>query len=239
MRQHDYEEAERLLRESLALFRRLDETRGLAYAQTNLALLAVARARYADAEPLLVEGARLARTLGDPNLLVVNLGHLAIVVHARRDPEKAASYFEEALTVARNIPNGFLTSSVLTYKGRAECSDGNLELAEVSLAESLTIAGELKDPVVTVWALERFAELAIPKQAPKRAATIWGAAARLREKIGIPIPLNEEADYERGVATTRVALGEDAFDEAWSEGSAMTLDDAVRYALGVKTRRDA
>jgi tetratricopeptide (TPR) repeat protein len=239
MRQHDYEEAERLLRESLALFRTLDETRGLAYAQTNLALLAVARGQYADAEPLLVECVGVARARSDPNLLVVNLSHLGIVVHAQGDTEKAASYFEEALTVARNIPNGFLASSVLTYKGRAECSDGNLELAEASLAESLTIAGDLKDPVVTAWALERFAELAIPKQAPKRAATIWGAAARLREKIGIPIPLNEEADYTRAVATARVALGENAFDKAWSEGSSMTLDDAVRYALDEQAGRDS
>jgi hypothetical protein len=122
-------------------------------------------------------------------------------------------------------------SSVLTYKGRAECSDGNLDLAEASLAESLTIVGDLKEPVITVWALERCAELAIPKRAPKRAATIWGAAARLRDEIGIPIPFNEEADYKRAVATTRVALGEDAFDKAWSEGSAMELDAAVRYAL--------
>jgi tetratricopeptide (TPR) repeat protein len=216
----------------------MDETRGLAYAQTNLALLAVARGRYADAEQLLVECVGVARARGDPNLLVVNLGHLAIVVHAQGDTEKAAPYFEEALTVARNIPNGFLTSSVLTYKGRAECSDGNLELAEASLAESLTIAGHLMDPVVTAWALEGFAELAVPQLAPKRAATIWGVAARLREKIGIPIPCNEEADYRRAVATTRIALGEDAFDKAWNEGSAMALDDAVRYALGVQAPRD-
>ena len=128
---------------------------------------------------------------------------------------------------------------MLTYKGRAECGDGNLELSEASLAESLTIAGDLKDPVVTVWALEGFAELAIPKQAPMRAATIWGAAARLREKIGIPIPLNEEADYMRAVAATRVALGDDGFDEAWREGSTMTLDDAVRYALGGQAGRDS
>ncbi len=129
MRQHDYKEAERLLRESVALFRTLDEARGLTYAQSNLALLAVARGQYADAERLLVECVAAARALRDPNLLVVNLGHLAIVVHAQGDSDKAASYFEEALTVARNIPNGFLTSSVLTYKGRAECSDGNLEHA--------------------------------------------------------------------------------------------------------------
>ena len=239
MCQRDYEEAERLLLESLALFRALDETRGLAYAQTSLALLAVARGQYADAGPLLVECVGVARARSDPSLLVVNLGHLAIVVHAQGDSEKAASYFEEALTVARNIPNGFLTSSVLTYKGRAECSDGNLELAEASLAESLAIVGDLKEPVITVWALERCAELAIPKRAPRRAATLWGAAARLREEIGIPIPFNEEADYKRAVVTMRVALGEDAFDKAWNEGSAMTLDEAVRYALGVQTGRDA
>jgi predicted ATPase len=231
MCQRDYEQAERLLLESLALFRTLDETRGLAYAQTSLALLAVARGQYADAGPLLVECVGVARARSDPSLLVVNLGHLAIVVHAQGDSEKAASYFEEALTVARNIPNGFLTSSVLTYKGRAECSDGNLELAEASLAESLTIVGDLKEPVITVWALERCAELAIPKRAPKRAATLWGAAARLREEIGIPIPFNEEGDYKRAVATMRVALGDDAFDQAWREGSAMGPEEAVHYTL--------
>jgi len=58
-----------------------------------------------------------------------------------------------------------------------------------------------------------------------------GAAARLREKIGIPIPFNEEADYKRAVATTRGALGDDAFDQAWREGSAMEPEEAVRYAL--------
>jgi hypothetical protein len=34
-------------------------------------------------------------------------------------------------------------------------------------------------------------------------------------------------------------LGEEAFDKAWSEGSAMTLNDVVRYALGAQTERHA
>jgi len=235
MRQRDYEGAARLLGESLTLFRSLDESRGLAYVQTNLALLAVAWGHYADAEPLLVECVEVARARGDRNLFVVNLGHLAIVVHARGDAEKAASHFEEALAVARNIPNGFLTSSVLAYKGRAECRDGNLELAEARLAESITIASNLKDPVVTVWALEGFAELTASQRASTRAATIWGAAARLHENIGIPMPLNEDADYERAVAATRVALGNGAFEQAWREGRAMEPEEAVRYALNCRS----
>ena len=67
-------------------------------------------------------------------------------------------------------------------------SDGDLVSAEASFAESLTIARDLTDPFATMWALEGFAELAAAKHAPKRAATILGAAARLREEIGLAIP---------------------------------------------------
>ena len=31
---------------------------------------------------------------------------------------------------------------------------------------------------------------------------------------------------------TRTALGDEAFDAAWVEGAAMTLEEAVEYALG-------
>ena len=65
----------------------------------------------------------------------------------------------------------------------------------------------------------------------KRAATILGAAARLREEIGLRIPPHEEREHKRVAAATRAALGDDAFDQAWREGSAMDLEEAVRYAL--------
>jgi tetratricopeptide (TPR) repeat protein len=237
--QGDYDEAEPLFRESLALYRELDDAQRSANVQTNLALLALARGQYADAEPLLVECATLARSLGDVHSLAVNLGNLAIVVHARGDTEKAASLFEESLTFARDVGNSFLISEVIGARGRAECRDGNLESAEASLVESLTIAGDLTDPHAAVEALEGFAELAVAKHAAKRAATILGAAARLREEMGLPIPVHEEREHKRMAAATREALGDDAFDRAWREGGAMELEEVVRYALGVQTGRDA
>src|SRR6266542_1302661 len=236
--QGDHDEAERLFGDSLALFRELDDARGSAYVQTNLALLTIGRGQYVDAEPLLVECAALARTLDDAHLLAVNLGNLAVVVHARGDGDKAAKLFEESLTLARDVGNSFLTSTVLSAWGRAECRDGNLESAEASFVESLTIAGDLTDPEAAAEALEGFAELAVAKHAARRAAAIWGAAARLRAEIGIPIAFHEEKAHKRAVEATRAALDDAAFDQAWDAGRAMTLDDAVRYALDEQAGRD-
>ena len=237
--QGDHDEAEPLFRESLDLYRELDDARRSAGVQTNLALVAMARAHFTDAEPLLVQCATLARTLGDVHLLAVNLGNLAIVVHARGDGEGSASLFEESLTLARDGGDSFLISQVLSARGRAECGDGNLESAEASFVESLTIAGDLTDPDAAAQALEGFAELAFATHAPKRAATILGAAARLREEIGLALSVREEREHKRLAAAARAALGDAAFDQAWREGSAMDLEEAVRYALGVQTGLDA
>jgi hypothetical protein len=129
------------------------------------------------------------------------------------------------------VGNSFLTSVVLIAKGRAECRDGSLESAGASLVEGLTIAGDVTDPHVAAEALEGFAELAVATRAQKRAATILGATARLREEIGVPIPVHEEREHKRMVAIARAALCDDAFDQASREGSAMELAEAVRYAL--------
>jgi predicted neutral ceramidase superfamily lipid hydrolase len=41
----------------------------------------------------------------------------------------------------------------------------------------------------------------------------------------------DRADYTRIVASVRAALDEGAFAAAWAEGQAMSLEDAVAYAL--------
>jgi tetratricopeptide (TPR) repeat protein len=189
------------------------------------------RGQYANAEPLLKNGADLARAIGETFLVAVTLGNLAIVVHSRGDCERANSLFKESLTLARDVGDVFLESHILSYKGRAELSDGDLVSAEATFVESLAIASELADPFATMWALERFAELAAAKHAHKRAATILGAAARLREESGLGIPPHEEREHRRVAAATRAALGDDPFDQAWREGSAMELEEAVRYTL--------
>jgi hypothetical protein len=66
----------------------------------------------------------------------------------------------------------------------------------------------------------------------RRACRIWGAAERLREAIGSPMPPGDRPDYERRVAAARAAMGDDAaFTRAWQDGRAMTQEQAMEYAL--------
>ena len=80
--------------------------------------------------------------------------------------------------------------------------------------------------------LEPFAAVVLELAGPSAAARIWGAAERLRDEIGVQIQPAERPRHDRQVAAARTTLSDDAaFDIAWSEGRAMTMDQAVKYAL--------
>jgi hypothetical protein len=64
-----------------------------------------------------------------------------------------------------------------------------------------------------------------------RAARLLGAAAALRTSGGFPRSLLEREDVERATAAARAALGDTAFEAAWEAAQAVTLDQAITYAL--------
>ena len=64
---------------------------------------------------------------------------------------------------------------------------------------------------------------------------MWGVIARLRDETGVPVGFYEQTE----LANARLALGDDAFDQASREGSAMALEEAVRYALEGRGARES
>ena len=100
----------------------------------------------------------------------------------------------------------------------------------------LRIAADLMDPAAAAEALDGVAELAVEMHAPRRAATLLGAAARLRDEVGLALFVVEARDHKRVTAAARAAFGDAAFDQAWREGRAMGLEGAMRYALKVRVR---
>jgi hypothetical protein len=90
------------------------------------------------------------------------------------------------------------------------------------------------DRRATAICFEALAAAACACELYERAARLYGAAARLRETIGTPLPLAERADYDRQTTATSAALGPDSFNERRSEGASWSLERAVAYALSWK-----
>jgi hypothetical protein len=74
------------------------------------------------------------------------------------------------------------------------------------------------------------AEVACAKGQYEIAARLFGAAEMLRENLGL-YPPTDRAHYDRSVASTRAALSKAPFAAAWAEGRALTLEQAIEYAL--------
>ena len=64
------------------------------------------------------------------------------------------------------------------------------------------------------------------------AARLFGAAEAQREAIHYVIEPSDLPHYERCVGSTRASLTPETFDSAWADGRALTLDEAVAWALG-------
>jgi hypothetical protein len=88
---------------------------------------------------------------------------------------------------------------------------------------------------VLALALEKLAGVAAYTGHAVRAARLLGSAEHLREAIGVPIETIDLADRDRYVSLARSALTPDAFGEAWAQGRALPLEQAIAEALSLES----
>ena len=65
----------------------------------------------------------------------------------------------------------------------------------------------------------------------QRAAIILGSAEHVRKASGLEIPDAQRQQHERSIALALEALGQRTYDESYERGLAMTIDDAVAFAV--------
>jgi len=134
-----------LLQESLALFRQLDNKRGVAFTLRVLSAVyfysrppEIGRCRAA-----LDEGLALFRELGDKfglSEMALMLGYLA---QAQADLEQAEVFFEEALRLRKELGNLDGIAWTLSRLGRVVMARGNYKRAKALFQESLSLWREL------------------------------------------------------------------------------------------------
>jgi hypothetical protein len=64
----------------------------------------------------------------------------------------------------------------------------------------------------------------------QRAARLFGAAAALRDAITYVLSPEDQQDYAAWMQAVRSHLEPPSWEAAWTEGEAMSLDEALAYA---------
>lgn len=138
----------------------------------------------------------------------------------------------EALALARQAGLNRVAAYALHHLGRIALRQGNLERARERLGESLLLVQEQGELRLSLFDLGDLAELAMAGGNAERAARLQGAEAGLRERLGVPLPPVYRTEAEERIARVRAKLGEEEFMRSWEAGRAMSLSEAVVYALG-------
>ncbi|MDP8938481.1 MAG: hypothetical protein M3O23_12270, partial [Actinomycetota bacterium] len=87
------------------------------------------------------------------------------------------------------------------------------------------------DSAATAEWLEGLAAVAVARGGHGRAATLLGAASAVRRRTGAPLLPHDAAVVAGDIATTKAALGEEAFTRQWDHGRTMPLPDGLGPVL--------
>ncbi|WP_280436229.1 protein kinase domain-containing protein [Nocardia carnea] len=225
---------------------RLEEARALAGSEVGRST----RAQIAYAEGLLAlaegesEGARtyleqaVELTGSEPHgqLRMSTLAVLAFAYELGGDTARAGELYGDVLSVTGPCGEVLHRAAALRGLGVAEWRHGARERAQQLLTEALRVNSGLDSKVIAVLCLEALAWTVDARRDAERAAVLMGAAQGLSPAGSqvMTVLHNMWRFHDDCEEDARRILGNRGFDTAHRRGSAMSMNAALAYALGVR-----
>jgi predicted ATPase/class 3 adenylate cyclase len=233
--QGDYGRAMALYEESLALARELGDQTGIVSALMGRGLVTMGQGDFDAATALFEESLQLSWKLESRWWVAMVLVQMGTAVRHKGDYAKAVALCEESLAMSRTLGTKRQIAYALRATGHAVRLLVDLERAAGLYRESLALFKETGDKFVATECIEGLALIASAQGHYERAARLFGVDEAARETFGITMPRPEAGDQEHFWATIRERPEGTALAAAWAEGRAMTLEQAIEYALMAET----
>jgi predicted ATPase/DNA-binding SARP family transcriptional activator len=231
--QGDHEKGKVYSREALALYRVLGDELGRAQAVTYLSAHALASpGECREGIALCEEALALFRNLDDKPGIAMSLNLLGELARLDGDYERAGRAYQEVIDIAREEGLKLveaISRANLTYVAYHR---GDYEQAEALALEGLRLTLDLENTHYIPLDLAMLAGPVAAQGKPEKAARLLGASEALLEKMGLVLQAGDKFEAERYEAAVRKQLDAAVFAAAWAKGRAMSLDEAVAYALG-------
>lgn len=240
---NDLAQAETLHREMVEIRRKMGNVVEISIGLYQLANVVSRRYRFIEANEYLREASALAYQVDSPQDVMYAESQLGDNLCALGDLSNAGRVLESCVVLARNrlLPADLVYPLILLSK--VENAQRNHADAHTLLSEAIQIIRALNWPA-TAYAfqfnmysnmymdlLDAMAIVVVARGDARASAKLWGAADILWEAAHSPRPDHEVCEFAAYRTLASESLGEATYVTAYAEGRAMTLEQAIEYAL--------
>jgi predicted ATPase/DNA-binding CsgD family transcriptional regulator len=229
--QGDYEYGTALHKRALALVREQKGSPITALGLQDLGLVALYSGDYECAEQFFEDSLALFWEAHDQAGVASQLLHQGLAAYYQGNDRRAAMLLETSLALLQELGDAVAIARALHGLGMIARRQGDLNQSRGLLKAALQAAWEKGARLEIARCLEGLAGLACAGNQPERATRLFGAAAALGQAIGTTLPRDIADSCDRDMTAARAQLDEKAFDATWAAGRALTLEQAVAYAL--------
>lgn len=234
----EFERVESVLKQAEEIYRKLNNPNGIGWQLVWLAWAKVAKGDYVEAIKL---GQQACAILGKQE----GANGTGVALAAVGEAEYLSGHFAEAeKTIGRSL-DFFRETGILFAAGRRLTRLSQIALAQNEMERAAELARQGLIACVTAgddsgvtMALAAMAAITEKEGEPRRAATILGAVAGLREIYGAAFWFFDQLEYDRCYEAVRSQLDSSFFKAAMEKGHAFNLDQSVQYALQGETQTE-
>jgi len=223
--------ANALFEESLGLWKELGDRLAVARGLSNLAAVRKSQGSYEEAHALYEECQAIFGELEDRTGVAWAFNHQADLLREQGDLPAARMLYECGIGAFREVNDRWGIAGSLADLGNLTLEQGDYAASGELYRESLSLFQELGHKRGIARGLESFAALAAARADSERALRLAGVAAALRQSIGGPLTVKEQAKLDQCLEPARKKLSTPAARAAWLEGWVMPLEIAVSEVL--------
>ena len=223
-------EARPYVEQALTLAQEYDDNHNIARALVQLGLVLTREGDFAAGRSALEDSKALFRQFNDEWGYAHAVICLALGSFNQDDRVTALALNEQALALFRKLGDRYFESATLRFIGILQVKQGDVMRGMAALRESLLLAQQLDSKWEIAAVLWRLGEAVQHAGNPERAVCLLWAAKNVFDSIGA-WHLEDDSDLENELAPCRAALGESEFAKAVEQGRAMTMEQAIEYAL--------
>ncbi len=235
LREGDAAKARECEEEGIGIFRQLGDKRGEAIGLLHLGEIDVQLADDAKAGQHFERCLVIAKSIKHQELeseCERNLGEVAL---GNGDIKAAADRFARSLKICRDAENKRDGAIALWCLGKSDVASGDHGSARSRLIEALREFEAFEMNLEALDCLEDYATLMQAVGKTEVAVRLQAATTSIRTALGLPRSPRSEPKHRANIDAAREALGEVAFNAAWSEGQQWAFDDAIEYAVECTT----